>query len=713
MTINTKKSSARYGLIVILILTLFISAIFFYVRNSRINVLSSNISQLTSIESDYSQLDTCILILYKADNNCRLFEATGNNAYMKQFSKEITRVSGILDSLKIKDDARHYSQNIKGLVEQKKAKMRIYLKLKQLTDSLIYVSSGIDTLKERTWTKGLEITKGKFKTMLTIDTIKPKQDIKEKGLIGRIADAFSRQKRRIDTNAILVKKEITLDTSLSSRNYNKMQMRNINTYFRNLYNANKVLKDNEIEVLRINSRIINEIVFLLQNFKKKEADFVAETKKGIHYDLDTTFKSINKIYILIVSLLLILVGIILFNLWKIYRNENSLIDYGKKVSQYAQSKSRFLANMSHEIRTPLNSVIGFSEQLSQNNLSVQQKEQVEAIKTSSELLLDLVNDILDFSKYEVGKITLDKEPFAPIDAINEVFNSIAILASRKELTFEKQVSFNEQLHVQGDSLRLKQVIMNLLSNAIKFTEKGSVILKADMVSVSKKTGILKIQVIDTGIGIQEKDVSLIFDEFSQVNYAANKGAQKGTGLGLAICKKIVELQGGKIDLTSQPGKGSNFSFEIPYELCSDNPNKQKSLIISDISHLVGKRILLVDDNKMNVLLAQTVVKKYEMITDTAYDGSEAYQLYEKNNYDLILTDIQMPVMGGVELTRLIRSDKNKKKSGIPIIGVTANVIEEDREKYLSAGMNDLVLKPYSEKELIDKMANYLISRPNT
>ncbi|RZJ99913.1 MAG: hypothetical protein EOO43_25555, partial [Flavobacterium sp.] len=243
MTINTKKSSARFGLVIILILALFLSAVFFYIRNNRINVLSSNVSQLSVIESDYSKLDTCILVLYKADNNSRLFEATGNNAYIKQFTKEIEKVSGILDSLKIEDIGRHQSQDIRGLVEQKKTKMQLYLKLKQLTDSLIYVSSGIDTLKERTWTKSLEITKGKFKTMLTIDTIRPKQE-KERGLIGRLADAFSKQKKR-DTNAILVKKEITLDTSLTSKNYNKMQMRNINTYFRNLYNTRKILRNNE------------------------------------------------------------------------------------------------------------------------------------------------------------------------------------------------------------------------------------------------------------------------------------------------------------------------------------------------------------------------------------------------------------------------------------------------------------------------------------
>lgn len=705
MTINTNKSSSRYGLIVILILALFISAIFFYTRNNRINLLSDNVSQLNHLESEYSLLDTCVLVLYKADNNCRLFEATGNNVYIKQFSKEISRVSVILDSLKIKENSKDYSQNVKGLVEQKKLKMQTYLKLRQLTDSLFSVNENIDTVTERTLLKGTEFLKSKLRNTVVIDTIKRNDEVKEKNLIGRLADAFSRKKK--DTTATLVKKEITEDSSTSQSDYNRTQIRDISRYFHNLYAANNRLKKNEIEILRINSRIINEIVFLLQNFKKNDLHFLAKTKENIQYDLDDTFKSINDIYLVIFTLLVLLVVVILFNLWKIYRNESKLIDYGHKVSQYAQSKSRFLANMSHEIRTPLNSVIGFSEQLSQDTLSKEQKEQVDAIKISSELLLDLVNDILDFSKYEVGKINFDKVSFAPADALNEVFNSVGILASRKGLVLEKKISFESNLVVQGDSLRLKQIIMNLMSNAIKFTDNGSVTLKADIIAVSKKKSILKVEVIDTGIGIEDKDAAVIFDEFSQVNYSTTKNTQKGTGLGLAICKKIVELQNGKIGLTSEMNKGSNFSFELPYEICYDEKDQKKSLAISNVSHLAGKRILLVDDNKMNILLAQTVVKKYKIVTDAALDGAEAFRLFEKNKYDLILTDVQMPIMGGVELTRLIRSYNDINKVDIPILGVTANVMEEDRNKYLASGMNDLVLKPYSEKELIDKIATYI------
>lgn len=250
--------------------------------------------------------------------------------------------------------------------------------------------------------------------------------------------------------------------------------------------------------------------------------------------------------------------------------------------------------------------------------------------------------------------------------------------------------------------------MNLLSNAIKFTDHGSVTLKADVVYTSKKQGFLKVQIIDTGIGISSEDIDMIFDEFAQVYYSSTKIKQKGTGLGLAICKRIVEFQGGHIGVTSELGKGSVFSFDIPYEVCQTNAAlKNEGVANIEVTGVEGMRILLADDNKMNILLAQTVLKKYKIISDAAPDGKQAYELFKINNYDLLLTDIQMPEMGGIELTRLIRLDPDPVKANIPILGVTANVLEADRKKYIESGIDDLVLKPFSEKDLIDKIAAYL------
>lgn len=398
-----------------------------------------------------------------------------------------------------------------------------------------------------------------------------------------------------------------------------------------------------------------------------------------------------------IMLSFILFSGILYYLIKIYQDENTLIEF-------VEIKHKILTNMSHEFRTPLNSVIGFSEQLGQSKLNDTQTEQLMAIRSSSIIMLDLVNDILNLSKYEMYKINFNRIPFAPFEIIGEVINGIVIQANQKDIELKSEISFKNSICFIGDSLRLKQVVINLLSNAIKFTEKGSVILKSDIVIVGKKRALLKVQIIDTGIGIEAKDLDRIFDEYY---------SQKGTGLGLAISKKIVELQEGEIKVISELGKGSTFSFSIPYEIGDGKDLKNECPTINHTSNLVGKRILLADDHKMNVLLTQTIINKYKMLIHIAYDGEQALELFQKNEYDLVLTDIQMPIMNGVELSKAIRLRGNAMKQNIPILGITANVLIEDRELYLGAGMNDLVLKPFSENELIEKIASQLKGSQST
>ena len=708
---STPNPSVRYGLIVFLILALFLCAVFFYIRTSKNTTLSKDINEFITLREDYSQIDSCIVLLYQADNNCRLFAATGQKAYIQKFSESINLVSAKINQIHelAESASKDKKQDLNRLIEQKRVRTQLYLKLKRLTDSLINLSSDIDPEESAiNASANPSMNFSQLKTSVAIDTIKEgEKNKKDKNLLGRLADAFSNKRKRAkaaDTSKKLVRTATELKASFQNRNLNAQQYKKMDDYFRKLYSANHQLKKNEVAILEINNRLITEILSVLQAYKNQEKQFVVDNKIELKKDIDRTFKSIDKIFIFSIALLVIMVVIILYNLWKMYKNENALISSSHKASQYAIAKSRFLANMSHEIRTPLNSVIGFSEQLSQSKLDDKQTEQLTAIRSSSIMLLDLVNDILDFSKYETYKVNFDKIAFVPLDAIQEVVNSIGIQASQKNVTLKSEISFKNTICFSGDSLRLKQVVMNLLSNAIKFTEKGSVTLKADVVMTSKKQGMLTVQVIDTGIGIGEKDLGMIFDEFAQVNYSSTQVKHKGTGLGLAICKKIVEFQNGKINVVSDLGKGSTFSFSIPYEICDEKELGTKNSTVIDSSILIDKRILLVDDNKMNILLAKTVINKYKMITDIAYDGLEALALFEKNQYDLVVTDIQMPKMNGVELSKAIRSHTNTNKLKIPILGITANVLSEDRELYLNAGMNDLVLKPFSENELIEKIA---------
>ncbi len=544
----TQSPSIRYSLIIFLTLALFLCAVFFYIRTSKTTVLANDISQLISLREDYAQIDSCIILLYQADNNCRLFAATGQKSYIQKFADNINLVSGKINQIHelAEKNAGVAKNDLNGLIAQKKIRTQLYLKLKKLTDSLINVSSEIEMDKDRNKLKpsGL-INFGRVKTSVAIDTIKEATKAqKDKNLIGRLADAIANKKKKgkgADTSKKLVRTATELNASVQQSQLNAQQYRKMEDYFRKLYSANHQLKKNEVAILEINNRLISEILTVLQAYKNQEKKFVAQNKVGLKEEIDFTFKSIDKIFILSISLLVMMVAFILYNLWKMYKNENELISSSRKASQYAIAKSKFLANMSHEIRTPLNSVIGFSEQLIQSKLDEKQSEQLTAIRSSSIMLLDLVNDILDFSKYETYKVTFDKIAFVPFEAINEVVNGITIQASQKGLALKTDISFKNAICFSGDSLRLKQVLMNLLSNAIKFTQEGSVTLKADIVSISKKQSLLNVQVIDTGMGISAKDLEMIFDEFAQVNYTTTQVKHKGTGLGLAICKKIIEI----------------------------------------------------------------------------------------------------------------------------------------------------------------------------
>ncbi|MFA4869299.1 MAG: ATP-binding protein [Pedobacter sp.] len=667
------------------------------------NELKRNTSLLIQLKEDYSKMDSCIYTLYQAENNSRLYAVTADRDYIKKFSSQIQKVSTYLGELNINVDENVLTPDLKGMLKQKRQKTEGYLKLRKLTDSLVIGFSQLGLVEREAEAKiDLPVAKKQFKTVTSFDTIKH-QPAPNKKFFGRIADAFSSKKK--DTSLTIIKTERNIVVNQDVRSFNKEQIKKIEAYYKHLYaNANK-LRSDEKAILLLNNKLVAEIIGILQTYKNEEISYMIDTKTLLGNELLADIKSLDWITTINILLLVSLVVIILYNITKLYKNEKVLINLGKRASQESHSKSRFLANMSHEIRTPLNSVVGFSEQLSQSKLTEEQLDQVNAIRNSSEMLLALVNEILDFSKYEVGKINLENTSFLPAEEIMEVFNSMNVLAVNKNLELENKISLEKDVLLMGDRLRLKQLVMNLLTNAIKFTMSGKVTLKVNLISHGKKNAVLKVQVEDTGIGIAAEDLEFIFDEFSQV-YSSTK---QGTGLGLAICKKIVELQGGKIDVTSVLGKGSVFSFEIPYEYAKVKENIPIVVGVEPVTKgkLTGKHILLVDDNKMNVLLAQTVLKKWEMDFDCAYDGKEALELFKKNEYDLILTDIQMPVMGGVELTHEVRYNGDFSKSKIPILGITAHVLQEDREAYLKAGMNDLVLKPFLEQELIDKITKYI------
>lgn len=373
----------------------------------------------------------------------------------------------------------------------------------------------------------------------------------------------------------------------------------------------------------------------------------------------------------------------------------------------SRSKTDFLSCMSHEIRTPLNAIIGFTDVVFDTNLTKKQKEYLNAIKTSGNLLMVLINDILDLAKVEAGKMTFEYAPFNLSNSISEILQlfDTKIKEAKLQLTFKFDPNIPEFLI--GDSVRLNQIILNLVSNAIKFTKKGSINIAIQMLNEDNGNVTLEFSVTDTGIGIPKKNLSTIFDKFQQ---ATNKTSNVygGTGLGLTIAKQLVELQGGTISVKSKVDKGSTFSFILSYKkIKSKFETENKEFVPKDLfgSPLIKNvKILVAEDESLNQLLISTILEKFGFETDIAGNGKIVLEKLRKNKYDIILMDLQMPEMNGFETTYHIRKSKNP---AIPIIALTANVTTTDVEKCRAAGMNDYVSKPINNKLLYNTIIKYI------
>ncbi len=367
-------------------------------------------------------------------------------------------------------------------------------------------------------------------------------------------------------------------------------------------------------------------------------------------------------------------------------------------------KTDFLARVSHEIRTPLNAIMGFTEQLLQTELSALQAEYVNIVDNSSELLLSLVNDLLVMSKIEADQIRFDVQPFIIRNTINYVYKALSVKAARKNLEFSYSVDKRLDRVVKGDSFRLEQILINLLTNAIKFTSKGVVKIDCSLHRETSDDVTIRFDITDTGIGISEKHLKLIFKKYSQSKSNGSLG-QEGIGLGLAICKNLIELQNGSLTVSSQQGAGTTFSFLIPYKKGKDEDLPVYYSETTGGGRLEGTKVLVVEDDSINMLLATTILKKLKCIVDTAHNGTNAIEKLKSGIFDLVLLDIRLPDINGVEVAKYLRNSKNGK--GTKIIALTAQAMKDDIRKYEEAGIDDFVIKPFKEAYLYNKICEVL------
>lgn len=419
----------------------------------------------------------------------------------------------------------------------------------------------------------------------------------------------------------------------------------------------------------------------------------------------------NSTFFLILSVILniILLVIILFYLAnnKALSNQTNHIKREKENADKSnQYKTDFLSSMSHEIRTPLNAIVGFNECILEASTLEDAKENSKDVITAVNTLLEIVNGILDISKIESGKLELINVKYRPRVLIDEITKLLSSRIVDKGLEFNVNISDDLPYRLRGDQANLKKCIINILTNAVKYTDSGSITLSVDAINDNNISNI-SISVEDTGKGIKSEDLGKIFSKFERVEEDKNSSIE-GTGLGLAITKQIIELMGGKIVVQSIYGKGSKFTIHVSQEIVNmtqslESMNRVESKENMDMN-FKGKKVLIVDDNSLNLKVASKILSKYEVDIDTASSGKECIEKVKNVEYDLILMDEMMPNMSGTETLHVLRENKDFI---IPVIVLTANALVGERESYIKKGFSEYLSKPIVREDLERLLKHFL------
>ena len=459
---------------------------------------------------------------------------------------------------------------------------------------------------------------------------------------------------------------------------------------------------------------VKDRVFRSENIKN--AELVAlkieldESKKEIQeIKKERSLQSDNlKKTKIIVTLILVFLMLMMFLLYILYRNnifrrkindflesKNEELNVAKeKAEEASKLKTQFISTISHELRTPLYGVVGITNMLSDEHKELANSPHLNSLKFSARYLLSLVNDLLQINKIEENKVVLEHVTMNVADEINMVSNSLSFIATRNNNMVITEIDPTIPEFLVGDKIRLSQILMNLVSNALKFTQNGEVKIKASLDRSENSLCYIKFEVIDTGMGIAEKDLGKIFDKFVQID--RKEDDYQGAGLGLSIVKKLVKLFGSEIFVKSEEGKGTAFDFTIAFDSDSSKVNEIINNIPVDLSNAQIYKVLVVEDNKINQMVTRKIMEKSNFKTLIVDDGYAAIEALSKEPFDVVLMDINMPLINGFETTKLIR----KKGLTIPIIALTAFAKDEISEEAYEAGMNDVLIKPFEPTKLI-------------
>lgn len=630
------------------------------VRN--LSTLGDNVDLLAQESVSLTLLRDANDELSLADNKYMIYEASNEQNYLEQYEGHMEKMSQYLDELQVGEDSALVT-NIRMQLNKKLMLGRRIHVLNRLS-APAQTDNAANVLAELPFEELQQIRK----EFLSADTAQSYSDTATVRQMQSDVLSFATKRPQAFQSFLQEQQRLFAEGSL--------------TLLYALNDARKTIREREQQTkLEENQRGIVSIIHA-----KKNIELLSYASLGV---------------------IIIIILVLGYNIFKMVHYEKDILEAREEAERLARTRTRFLSNMSHEIRSPLTSIIGFAELIEKQEADAEKKKFAQAITASSDHLLTIVNDILDFSKLDAGKLQLSKEAFSLKKVIGEVVFAFSMSATNKGIQLISRLEIDEELMVIGDAYRLKQILFNLVSNAVKFTEKGTVELVASLPIRNAKDLELQVSVRDTGIGIPADQIGVVFEEFAQATNNGKEGrrAVQGTGLGLPICKMLVELQGGEMKVESAVGKGSLFSFILPYTIAFAPSLEKQASQTQQI--FLGRKALMVEDNEMNVMLLTMLLKKAAMIFDVAKDGEEALRLFENNHYDIVLADINIPKLTGDQLATRIRKSGNHAKSNVPIIAMTASIFKDDVEAYKAAGINDILVKPFKQEELSTMLAKYL------
>ena len=679
------------------------------------NHLLQSVNNPSSTKLKLKKLNQVLADLSEAETSMRAYTITRKGSYLTTYSEFASTIHQDIDSLKLIppiDDSQNLKiDSLRDLLDEKVSILSRFIAYKNNLGNINFSSRAIEEISTNT-DSVKAITRTRTTTTTTLGAV-PKIDNNEMDLIGPPKKKRRKNRSRVDlVPPVYLDPQIKTETSFitdTSFIQSDTVLGSITKILADISDEEnkyqQLLQQKELDIIDGNNQIINQIRSLISQLEKEALAQSITTANQAKYITNRSTFTISLIIIIC------MIGGTIF-IYLIFRDiqfgdyyNQQLIGAKNEAEELAKAKEAFLANMSHEIRTPLNAILGFSEQLGSTTLDNGQRSYLQALTNSSEHLLATVNDILDFSKIEAGKLRIEQLPLDLNEIIEEVIHSLQIKALEKDIILEtKSEPFPSDL--LGDPFRLKQILINLINNAIKFTDHGKITVSSELKENGQKIIWATIKVTDTGIGISEEKLSKIFEDFNQADISPTR-RYEGTGLGLAICKKLATLLGGVIAADSKLEEGSTFTLRLPFQKGASTPVKQErpqENINTGVLYL--KRILVVEDDDFNIRLIQIILKKWNIDFEVARNGREALDMITSHTYDLVLTDIQMPELSGIELAQQIRHMKDTDKSSVPIIAITANVMEDELINYLQFGIDDYLTKPFKEKELLSKLAKF-------